>query len=85
MKEYLVLEYSGRAKLDICSAFGAAAGVRVQARPLSPRAGGRRKQSPSRSDGGCGDCPSEPPWRPSGYECVCAGVGTASKMKSGQC
>lgn len=29
MKEYLVLEYSGRAKLDICLDFGAVAGVRT--------------------------------------------------------
>ena len=85
MKEYLVLEHFGRAKLDICSAFGAMAGVHTQAQPLSPSAGGSRKRSPSRSDGGCGDCPSESPRSSSGYECVCAGVGTVSKTKSGQC
>lgn len=78
MKEYLLLEYSGRAKFDICSAFRATAGVRSLARPLSPRAGGRRKASPSRSDGGRGDCPSEPPRSSSGCERVCAGVSTVS-------
>lgn len=42
MKEYLVPEYSGRAKLDIFSAFRAAASVCTQARLLSPGLGGRK-------------------------------------------
>lgn len=84
MKKQLVLEFSDRAKLDICSAFGAVAHVCTKAWPLSPDAGGRRKQSPSRSDAGCGDCPSKPPQSSSGYECACAEVDTASKIKSGQ-
>lgn len=71
MRKYLVLEYSGRAKLDICLASGSVAGVRTQPWLLSPSAGGRRKQPPSRSDGGCGDCPSAPPRSSSGYECLC--------------
>lgn len=84
MKEYLVLEYSGRAELDIGLAFIAVAGVHTQTRLLSPA---REAGGSSHRQGQTEDVVIAPLSCPGFHQDmkVCAGVGTASKMKSGQC
>lgn len=84
MKKYLVLQYSCRAELDIGLAFIAVPGVRTQTHLLSPawEAGGS-----SHHQGQTEDVVIAPLSCPRVHQDmnVCAGVGTASKMKSGQC
>lgn len=84
MKKYLVLEDSVRAELDIDLAFIAMAEVHTQTQLLSPaqKAGGS-----SHHQGQTEDVVIAPLSCPRVHQDmnVCAGVGTASKMKSGQC